>query len=132
MVVEGPVAAHQSEVVSKFVLEPGRGSILGRVALEAKLVQVADVLADPEYTLHETQQRLGYRTCLGVPLLREGYPIGAISLMRLTVRPFTDKQIELAQNFADQAVVANRKYTANCRTASTHKPARPLGCGPAA
>src|SRR6516164_7365232 len=100
------VPASQSEVVSKFVLEPGRGSILGRVALEAKLVQVADVLADPEYTLHETQQRFGYRTCLGVPLLREGYPIGAISLMRLTVRPFTDKQIELAQNFADQAVVA--------------------------
>ena len=98
--------ASQSEVVSKFVLEPGRGSVLGRVALEAKPVQVADVLADPEYTLHETQQTLGYRTCLGVPLLREGHPIGAISLMRLTVRPFTDKQIELVQNFADQAVIA--------------------------
>ena len=78
--------ASQSEVVSKFVLEPGRGSVLGRVALEAKPVQVA-VLADPEYTLHETQQTLGYRTCLGVPLLREGHPIGAISLMRLTVSP---------------------------------------------
>jgi signal transduction histidine kinase len=98
--------ASQSEVVSKFVLEPGRGSVLGRVALEAKPVQVADVLADPEYTLHETQQTLGYRTCLGVPLLREGHPIGAISLMRLTVRPFTDKQIEIVQNFADQAAIA--------------------------
>jgi signal transduction histidine kinase len=96
----------QSEVISKFVLEPGRGSVLGRVALEAKPVQVADVLADPEYRLHETQQKLGYRTCLGVPLLREGNPIGAISLMRLTVRPFTDKQIEIVQNFADQAVIA--------------------------
>jgi two-component system NtrC family sensor kinase len=100
------VPASQSEVVSEFVLAPGRGTVLGRVAMEAKPVQVADVLADPEYTLHETQQRLAYRTCLGVPLLREGHPIGVISLMRFTVRPFTDKQIVLVQNFADQAVIA--------------------------
>jgi C4-dicarboxylate-specific signal transduction histidine kinase len=98
--------ANQSEVASKIVFEPGRGSIVGRAALEAKPVEVADVLADPEYSLHEAQQRVGYRTVLGVPLLREGHPIGAISLMRFTVRPFTDKQIELAQNFADQAVIA--------------------------
>jgi signal transduction histidine kinase len=98
--------AGQSEVARNVIFEPGRGSIAGRVALEAKPVQVADVLADPEYTLHETQQRVGYRTVLSAPLLREGHPIGAISLMRFTVRPFTDKQIELVQNFADQAVIA--------------------------
>ena len=94
------------EVASNIVFEPGRGSVLGRAALEAKPVQVADVLADPEYTLHEAQQRVGYRTVLGVPLLRDGHPIGVIALMRLTVRPFTDKQIEIAQSFADQAVIA--------------------------
>src|SRR5215831_11065508 len=98
--------ASYREDVGNVVFEPGRGSVLGRVALEAKPVQVADVLADPEYTLHEAQQKIGYRTCLCVPLLREGHPIGVISLMRLTVRPFTDKQIELVQNFADQAVIA--------------------------
>jgi signal transduction histidine kinase len=98
--------AGQTEVASNVVFEPGRGTIVGRAAQEATPVQVADVLADPEYTLHEAQRRVGYRTVLGVPLLREGHPIGAISLMRFTVRPFTDKQIELAQNFADQAVIA--------------------------
>src|SRR6516164_6157184 len=98
--------ASYREDVGNVLFEPGRGSVLGRVALEAKPVQVADVLADPEYTLHESQQKIGYRTVLCVPLLRQGTPIGAISLMRLTVRPFTDKQIELVQNFADQAVIA--------------------------
>jgi signal transduction histidine kinase len=98
--------ASYNETVGKVVFEPSRGSVLGRVAIEAKPVQVTDVLADPEYTLHEAQRKIGYRTCLCVPLLRDGHPIGVISLMRLTVRPFTDKQIELVQNFADQSVVA--------------------------
>jgi signal transduction histidine kinase len=98
--------ADQREVASNVVFQPDRGTVLGRAALEAKPVQVADVLADAEYTLHEAQHRIGYRTVLCVPLLRESLPIGVIALMRLTVRPFTNKQIELVQNFADQAVIA--------------------------
>src|SRR4029077_13160711 len=78
----------------------------GRTMSERKPVQVADVLADPEYTLHEVQKMVGFRTVLGVPLLREGNPIGAVVLMRLTVRPFTERQIELAQTFADKAGIA--------------------------
>jgi signal transduction histidine kinase len=86
--------------------EAGRGSVIGRTVLERKPIQVADVLADPEYAFQEAQQKIGYRTVLGVPLLREGHPIGAVVLMRNAVRPFTDKQIDLVTTFADQAVIA--------------------------
>jgi signal transduction histidine kinase len=94
------------EVAGGVAFEPGDGSVMARTAREGRPVQVADVLADPGYTLREVQQRLGYRTVLGVPLLREGRPVGIIVLMRSTVRPFTEQQIALAQNFAAQAVVA--------------------------
>jgi signal transduction histidine kinase len=74
--------------------------------LECKPVQIVDVLSDPEYAMHEVQKAGGYRTMLGVPLLREGVPIGLLSVSRTTVRPFTDKQIELVTAFADQAAIA--------------------------
>jgi signal transduction histidine kinase len=87
-------------------ISPGRGSLVGRTALEGRPVQIADVLADPEYAQPNAQKIAHYRTLLGVPLLREGVPIGVIALQRTDVRPFTAKQIELATTFADQAGIA--------------------------
>jgi GAF domain-containing protein/DNA-binding response OmpR family regulator len=94
------------EYMESVPMGPGRGSLAGRVLLEGKPVQVADVLADPEYNLRVAQQKGGYRTGLAVPLLREGVPIGILFLWRAEVRPFSDKQIELASTFADQAGIA--------------------------
>jgi signal transduction histidine kinase len=94
------------DYVETVPMDQGRGSLFGRILLERKPVQIADVLADPEYVMHELQKRVGFRTVLGVPLLREGVAIGLLSLNRTTVRPFTDKQIELVTAFADQAAIA--------------------------
>ena len=84
----------------------GRGSLTGRTALEGKIVHIPDVLEDPEYTWTKSIELAQYRTMLGIPLSREGVPIGVIALSRRTVRPFTDRQIELMTTFADQAVIA--------------------------
>jgi signal transduction histidine kinase/HAMP domain-containing protein len=95
-----------SEHMKSRPVEPERGTVAGRVLLEGKPIHIADVQVDPEYTMTEVIQRTGFHTILGVPLLREGNPIGVIILGRAAVRPFTEKQIELANTFADQAVIA--------------------------
>jgi GAF domain-containing protein len=94
------------EYFETLPMGPSRESVTGRVLLEGKRVHIIDVLADREYTLIEAQKKGGYRTILAVPLLREGIPIGVLHLLRTVVRPFTDKQIELVETFADQAVIA--------------------------
>ena len=94
------------EYMRQNPLAPGRATTTGRVALEGKMVHIPDVLADPEYAFPKGQQLGGYRSNLGVPLLRDGVPIGAFVLMRPVVKPFSDKQIELVETFADQAVIA--------------------------
>ncbi|HYM33581.1 MAG TPA: GAF domain-containing protein [Candidatus Cybelea sp.] len=94
------------EFMEAHPLGINRGSITGRVALERRIVQIADVAADPEYKLSEATALAGQRTTLGVPLLREGEVIGIIVLARRRVEPFSDKQIELVATFADQAVIA--------------------------
>jgi GAF domain-containing protein len=94
------------EYWSERPITPDRGSLLGRTVLELRAVQILDCLNDPEYTQHEATRLGRQRSMLGVPLLRDGIPIGAIVLIRTVVKPFTEKQIELVTAFADQAVIA--------------------------
>jgi GAF domain-containing protein len=93
-----------SEFMKTHPIPSGRGSASGRVVLEGKPVHIRDIRDDPEYTLGD--KRFDVRTMLGVPLMREGTAVGVIVLQRRVVRPFTDKQIELATTFADQAGIA--------------------------
>jgi GAF domain-containing protein len=99
-------AARESiEYLTKLTLGPGRGTCVGRCLLERKMVHIHDTFADPEYVLDIS--KLGkFRSQLGVPLLREAAVIGVMVLTRFEVRPFTDKQTQLANTFADQAVIA--------------------------
>jgi GAF domain-containing protein len=87
------------------LLPPGRGTMSGRTACEGRVVHIADISADPEFTVTESVTLGKIRTALGVPLLREGTVIGTINLARRRVEPFTERQIELVRSFADQAVI---------------------------
>ena len=94
------------EYVRQVLIEPGRNTLVGRTALEGRTIHIPDIRADREYTWFEAAERGGVHTLLGVPLMREGVPIGVFNLARVAVRPFTEKEIELVSTFADQAVIA--------------------------
>jgi signal transduction histidine kinase len=99
------VSPEFAEFVANNPAQIDGSSVSGRVLFERRIVHVPDVLADPEYT-YGARTMGGFRTLLGVPMLREGAPIGVITLARNSVQPFTDRQIELVVTFADQAGIA--------------------------
>ena len=84
-------SAQFMDYVRDLPVEPERGTAAGRALLEGKTVHIPDVRADPEYNF-EAQRFDSYRTTIGVPMLREGVPIGVLSLIRSDVRPFTDSR----------------------------------------
>lgn len=100
------VPAEFRELISRRQIGPERGSAMGRALLERGPIQILDAQADPEYTLTDAQRIVGYRTILGVPLLRDGEPVGVLSVWRRHVEAFTAPEITLLTTFADQAVLA--------------------------
>jgi signal transduction histidine kinase/CheY-like chemotaxis protein/HPt (histidine-containing phosphotransfer) domain-containing protein len=104
-VAHGLSPAHE-ELERQQEISPGPGTLVGRAALERRTVQIVDALSDPDYNLKDVARIGGIRCMLGVPLLREGAPIGVIALGRARLEPYTERQIELVSTFADQAVIA--------------------------
>ena len=100
------LSAEFKDFLDHHPLAIDRGSVVGRVVLAGRTVQIDDVQTDPEFTFIEGARLSETRTALGVPLMRERSPIGVLALARSAVEPFTNSQIELVETFADQAVIA--------------------------
>jgi class 3 adenylate cyclase len=94
------------QLVRELIYTPERASIVGRTLLHKQVVHIEDVLEDTDYGFPELQKLGGYRTALGVPMMRDGEPIGAIAVARNEVRPFSDAEIRLIETFADYVVIA--------------------------
>src|SRR5262249_18792998 len=89
-----------------YPMPPGRGGAAARSILGRSIAHIADILQDPEYAHRRVAEAAEFRSILSVPMLRDGQPIGAITVAGPAARPFPDKQVELLRVFADQAVIA--------------------------
>ena len=89
-----------------FPQPPSRKSVAARAILEQSVVQISDVNADPDYALGELAAACGYRSAIGIPILRDGVPVGSIAIARAEAGLFPNRQVELLKTFADQAVIA--------------------------
>ena len=88
------------------LISPGPGTLVGRAAMNRQVVQIEDAWSDPLYEVKESAKLGGVRSMIGVPLMREGEPIGVLGLARTQVEPFVEREVELVRTFADQAVIA--------------------------
>ena len=94
------------ELERNTVISPGPGTVIGRAAMTRQIARIEDAWSDPLYEKKEDAKVGGVRSMIGVPLMRDGEPIGVIGLARCRVEPFSDREIELVKTFADQAVIA--------------------------
>lgn len=94
------------EYMRRNPLRADHGTIAGRAIVTKSVVHIRDVLEDPDYQLTESQKIAGYRSLMGVPLIRDGEVIGIFSLGRDLPEPFTQREVDLVQTFSDQAVIA--------------------------
>ena len=107
-----PVAAtygfspQQREHLERYPPKPDRGSAFGRAITEHRTVHIPDVLVDPEFQRPDYSRATGIRAAVSAPLLREGVIVGALTVIRTRPQAFSQKQIELLETFADQAVIA--------------------------
>jgi GAF domain-containing protein len=103
---DGEIDPAYWELVRHTPYKADRGTLIGRTLAELRPVHIVDILDDPEYRFWEAQRLGGYRTILGVPMLRDGLPIGVFVVWRREVKPFNDREIGLLTTFADQAALA--------------------------
>jgi len=103
-----PLAEFQDDLMNgpSHMITVGGSSILGRPAAIGRTVRTDDLLSDRELGNSPFARAIGARSAIGVPMLREGRPIGVLVLARFAVRPFTDRETQLAETFADQAAIA--------------------------
>ena len=109
------------DYVKDIPVEPGRDTGTGRALLEGKVIHIPDVLPDPDFTWKEGQRLGGFRTVLGVPMLREGVAVGVLALTRSAVPPFSDEQIAMVENFALSGCHRHRERAIAQRTARAHR-----------